>query len=255
MKIAIVTGASSGMGREFVRQISEDYVFLDEIWVIARNAKKLKSLRREVDKRLVILPLDLRKREDQEMLRNRLVREEPRIKLLVNGAGIGKIGDFAELSLESQRAAVRLNCEGLTAVTYLCLPFMHPGSRLIQMSSAAAFVPQPGFAVYAATKSYVLSFSRALRSEVRKKGITVTCVCPGPVDTAFFEGAEKYHKMPLFKKKSMADPKPVVEKAVYDAACGRALSIYGWSMKALFLACKILPHRLIIDLTAIFFKP
>ena len=82
MKIAIVTGASSGMGREFVRQISEDYVFLDEIWVIARNAKKLKSLRREVDKRLVILPLDLRKREDQEMLRNRLVREEPRICLL-----------------------------------------------------------------------------------------------------------------------------------------------------------------------------
>ena len=71
----------------------------------------------------------------------------------------------------------------------------------------------------------------------------------------FFEGAEKYHKMPLFKKKSMADPKPVVEKAIYDAACGRALSIYGWSMKALFLACKILPHRLIIDLTAIFFKP
>ena len=144
MKIAIVTGASSGMGREFVRQISEDYVFLDEIWVIARNAKKLKSLRREVDKRLVILPLDLRKREDQEMLRNRLVREEPRIKLLVNAAGIGKIGDFAELSLDSQRAAVRLNCEGLTAVTYLCLPFMHPGSRLIQMSSAAALFRSRG---------------------------------------------------------------------------------------------------------------
>ncbi|MEE0420847.1 MAG: SDR family NAD(P)-dependent oxidoreductase [Lachnospiraceae bacterium] len=249
MKIAIVTGASSGMGREFVRQISEDYVFLDEIWVIARNAKKLKSLRREVDKRLVILPLDLRKREDQEMLRNRLVREEPRIKLLVNAAGIGKIGDFAELSLDSQRAAVRLNCEGLTAVTYLCLPFMHPGSRLIQMSSAAAFIPQPGFAVYAATKSYVLSFSRALRTELRPRGITVTSVCPGPVDTPFFDKAEKLHSMAEFKKSFMAAPEDVVEKAIRDAAVGRELSIYGGGMKTLFAAGKLLPHCFLIWLT------
>ena len=129
-------------------------------------------------------------------------------------------------------------------VTYLCLPYMGKGSHVVQMASASAFVPQPGFAVYAASKAYVLSFSRALRSEVRKKGITVTCVCPGPVDTAFFEGAEKYHKMTLFKKKSMAD---------YDAACGRAFSIYGWSMKALFLACRILPHSLIIHLTGILY--
>ena len=166
-----------------------------------------------------------------------------------------RIGTFEEITLPEHQQTTRLNDEALMTVTYLCLPYMEKGSHIIQMASASAFVPQPGFAVYAASKAYVLSFSRALRSEVRKKGITVTCVCPGPVDTAFFEGAEKYHKMPLFKKKSMADPKPVVEKAVYDAACGRALSIYGWSMKALFLACKILPHRLIIDLTAIFFKP
>ena len=228
------------MGRAFVQQIMDKYRRIDEIWVIARHLQK-EMWKERFGTKIVPLSLDLLQEQSQEQLRRRLFAEDVRIKVLVNAAGMGRIG--------------RLNDEALMTVTYLCLPYMGKGSRVVQMASASAFVPQPGFAVYAASKAYVMSFSRALRSEVRKKGITVTCVCPGPVDTAFFEGAEKYHKMPLFKKKSMADPKPVVEKAVYDAACGRALSIYGWSMKALFLACKILPHRLIIDLTAIFFKP
>ena len=238
------------MGRAFVQQIMDKYRRLDEIWVIARHLQK-EMWQERFGTKIVLLPLDLL----QERLRCRLFAEDVRVKILVNAAGMGRIGTFEEITLPEHQQTTRLNDEALMTVTYLCLPYMEKGSHIIQMASASAFVPQPGFAVYAASKAYVLSFSRALRSEVRKKGITVTCVCPGPVDTAFFEGAEKYHKMPLFKKKSMADPKPVVEKAVYDAACGRALSIYGWSRKALFLACKILPHRLIIDLTAIFFKP
>lgn len=253
-KIAIVTGASSGMGRAFVQQIMDKYRRLDEIWVIARHLQK-EMWQERFETKIVLLPLDLLQEAQQKRLRCRLFAEDVRVKILVNAAGMGRIGTFEEITLPEHQQTTRLNDEALMTVTYLCLPYMEKGSHIIQMASASAFVPQPGFAVYAASKAYVLSFSRALRSEVRKKGITVTCVCPGPVDTAFFEGAEKYHKMPLFKKKSMADPKPVVEKAVYDAACGRALSIYGWSMKALFLACKILPHRLIIDLTAIFFKP
>ena len=117
------------------------------------------------------------------------------------------------------------------------------------MASAAAFVPQPGFAVYAATKSYVLSFSRALRTELRDRGITVTSVCPGPVDTPFFDKAEKLHSMADFKKAFMAAPEDVVEKAIRDAAVGRELSIYGKSIKALFAAGKLLPHCFLIWLT------
>lgn len=247
MKIAIVTGASSGMGREFVRQISENYRCLDEIWVIARNKRKLDSLRAEFGEKIVPVRLDLRKRADLEKLGERLTKAAPSIKILVNAAGTGQIGQFEELPLGTQRGTTRLNCEALMAVTYLCLPYMKQRSRIVQMASAAAFVPQHGFAVYAASKAYVLSFSRALRSELKERGITVTAVCPGPVDTPFFRGAERYRKMPDYKKSSMADAAPVVEKAIRDAACGRELSIYGRNMKLLFAACKILPHELIID--------
>lgn len=249
MKIAIVTGASSGMGKEFVRQLSTAYECLDEIWVISRNEKKLSSLQKVAGKPIVILPLDLRKRREQEKLKDRLRREDPRIKILVNGAGTGMIGGFTELSMETQRSMIRLNCEALTSIAYLCIPYMHRGSRLIQMASAAAFLPQPGFAVYAATKSYVLSFSRALRTELRELGITVTAVCPGPVSTPFFEKAERQQRMPAFKKSSMAEPELVVEQAIRQAAQGRALSVYGRSIKAVFAASKILPHSLLIWFT------
>ncbi|MDY4515425.1 MAG: SDR family NAD(P)-dependent oxidoreductase [Hominisplanchenecus sp.] len=246
MKIAVITGASSGMGREFVKQISQNYRFLDEIWVIGRSEEKLRSLQKEVNSRLRILPMDLREKESQEYLRTALAAEQPRIKLLVNAAGMGKIGDVSELTMNAQRAEIRLNCEALTAVTYHCLPYMHRRSRIIQMASASAFVPQPGFAVYAATKSYVLSLSRALRAEVKKQGITVTSVCPGPVDTPFFEGAGKLHPMADYKKRVMAEPSDVVEKAVRDAAAGRAVSVYGGSMKAFRILCKLIPHAFMI---------
>ena len=246
MKVAIVTGASSGMGREFVKQIAANYLFLDEIWVIGRNRRKLFDLQKEVAKKIRVLQLDLRKREGQERLKIFLETENPRIKLLVNSAGIGKIGNFNELSLNTQRGIVRLNCEALTAVTYLCLPYMHCGTRVIQMASAAAFIPQPGFAVYAASKSYVLSFSRALRMELMERGITVTSVCPGPVNTPFFEKAEQLHAMADLKKASMVEPEAVVEKAIKDAAIGRAMSVYGGNMKALSLICKVIPHQFLI---------
>lgn len=249
MKIAIVTGASSGMGKEFVRQLSEDYRCLDEIWVTSRNRRRLEALRAQSRKRLVVLPLDLRKRADLEKLAQRLLQERPSIKILVNAAGVGKIGDFEELSSGSARSMVRLNCEGLTQVTYLCLPFMRKGSRILMMASAAAFLPQPGFAVYAASKAYVLSFARALRAELKKRGITVTAVCPGPVDTPFFEKAEKLHKMASFKKSSMAEPEEVVKKAIQDGAAGREMSVYGGRIKALRAAAKLLPHSMLTDLT------
>lgn len=249
LKIAVITGASSGMGKEFVRQIAENYQCLDEIWVISRNRGRLLELQKELGEKIVPVKLDLRRRTELEKLQERLAAVSPAVKILVNAAGTGQIGHFEELPLGGQRSATRLNCEALMSVTYLCLPYMKRRSRIIQMASAAAFVPQYNFAVYAASKAYVLSFSRALRSEVAERGITVTAVCPGPVDTPFFDKAEKYHAMPSFKKSSMAGAGEVVAKAIQDAACGKELSIYGTNMKLLFAGCKLLPHRAVIRAT------
>ena len=246
MKIAVVTGASSGMGQEFVKQISKTCRCLDEIWGIGRSAEKLSRLQKSAAGKLRILPMDLTAQESKERLQQILKTEKPHIKLLINCAGAGKLGGFSELPLSDQEMCVRLNCETLTAVTYLCLPYMHPRARIIQMASAAAFVPQPGFAVYAASKAYVLSFSRALREELRERKITVTAVCPGSVDTPFFDKAEEAVPMPAYKKKFMAKPKDVVKKAVRDCAIGREVSVYGGSMKALQIVSKLLPACLTV---------
>lgn len=252
MKIAVVTGASSGMGREYVKQISKNYRYLDEIWVIGRSEKKLSLLQEDVRTKLRILPMDLTAQESRERLRQLLKTEKPRIKLLINCAGVGKIGGFSELSLHDQQMCVRLNCEALTAVTCLCLPYLHPGTRIIQMASAAAFVPQPGFAVYAASKAYVLSFSRALREELRKKKITVTAVCPGSVDTPFFDSQRC--PVPDYKRRVMEKPERVVQKAIRDAAKGRELSVCGCSMKAFRVLCRLLPHTAIIRIAGMLWK-
>jgi short-subunit dehydrogenase len=122
---------------------------------------------------------------------------------------------------------------------------MHKGSKIIQLCSGSAFLPQPEFASYAASKSYVLSFSRALGQEVKKKGITVTCVCPGPVNTEFFEAAGS--EIAPAKKRFLVESKDVVQKAMKDAKAGKELSVYGISMKLVHLAGKFLPTRMVLS--------
>ena len=185
-KIAIVTGASSGMGREMVYLLADHFAALEEIWVVARRKERLEELVGTVPVRLRILPLDLTSEEDLGALSVLLKREQPNVKILVNGAGYGKTGAVGTIRRDLSVGMVRLNDEALVAVTEMVLPYISKNSRIIQFASAAAFMPQPGFAVYAASKSFVLSYSRALAVELKKKNIYVTAVCPGPVETEFF---------------------------------------------------------------------
>ena len=171
--------------------------------------------------------------------------------MLVNAAGFGKIGSSAHIAKEDAAVQLRMidvNCRSLTRMTFLVLPSMSKGSRILNISSGASFCPQPGFTVYAATKAYVTSFSRGLYEEMKEEGIVVTAVCPGPVKTEFFDIAETTGKIPLYKRLVMANPKRVVRLAIMDAAVGKNISIYGITMKAFFLLCKILPHSLILRL-------
>ena len=247
MKIAIVTGASSGIGREFARQIDSRYGKLDEIWLIARRREPMEQLAEELRVHTRIITMDLTNRQDLKEFSEYLLNNQPQIKLLVNCAGYGKIGSFHELDLNEQCGMIDLNCRALTEFTGICLDFIPGHSRIINMASAAAFCPQPYFNVYAATKAYVLSYSRALNVELRDKKITVTAVCPGPVDTEFFDIAGDRDGS-SFKKSLRVCPHKVVSKAIKDASLGSELSVYGVSMNLAKGAAKLLPTRAVMSI-------
>ncbi len=247
MKIAIVTGASSGMGKEFVKQIAQSYPSLDQIWVIARRRGRLEHLQKELTTEIVPVPLDLRDRNAMIIFKSMLEDEKPDIKILVNAAGFGKVGPFDSGDLKDQLDMISLNCKALTEMTYLCLPYMQAKSRIIQMASAAAFTPQQDFAVYSATKAYVLSFTRGVNKELQRRGIWMTAVCPGPVETEFFEVAEKTGYHYEIKNYFRADPEAVVHKALADCAKQREMSVYGASTKLFHGAAKLIPHRVLLS--------
>ncbi|MBQ8822220.1 MAG: SDR family NAD(P)-dependent oxidoreductase, partial [Lachnospiraceae bacterium] len=171
------------------------------------------------------------------------------IRMLVNCAGYGILGDFEALSVEEQTGMVRTNCEALTHITHTCLPFMVKNSRIINMASSASFIPQPGFAVYAATKSYVNSFSLALSQELKNREIYVTSVCPGPVDTEFFDIAEgSGHGVLAIKKYVMADAYSVVKRALRDSCNKKTQSVYSVPMIGFQALCKVVPHGILLPL-------
>lgn len=248
MRIAIVTGASSGMGMEMVRQIPYFYKNLDEIWVIARRRERLFSLAKQVILPLRIFEGDLLNEDVYKRVEEDLKKIHPDVRMLVNAAGFGKNGAFSDIAQKNrdvQLEMIDINCRALTQMTAVCLPYIGKEGRIINLASAAAFCPQPLFAVYAATKSYVYSFSKALTAELQDRQIYVTAVCPGPVDTEFFNISGAISN-PL-KKCCMADPMLVVHKALRDARNKKEVSVYGISMKLSRLAAKVLPHKWLIQ--------
>ena len=248
MKIVMVTGASSGIGAEFVRQLDQSFSRIDEIWMIARNVKKMEEISSALQNRARIISLDLQKEEERNKLKILMEVENPTVCMLVNCAGFGLMGDFEQLDMEEQLNMVELNCKALTAVTYMAIPYMIRNGRILQLASAAAFVPQAHFAVYAATKSYVLSFSRALQEELIPKEIFVTAVCPGPVDTPFFERAETNGQTLALKKNFSVSAEWVVRDALIAAKKRKTVAVCSVPMKLFRILCKIVPHGWILEI-------
>lgn len=251
MRIAIVTGASSGMGREMAVQIGDRFSGIEEIWVIARRYERLRELSGQIPARVRCFAVDVTSAEEREKIAGALREEQPTVKFLVNAAGSGVTGRIGGADVGTESAMVKLNCEALCAMTNMVLPYMGRNSRIIQFASAAAFLPQPGFGIYAATKSFVLSYSRALGAELRGRGICVTAVCPGPVKTEFLDLAGNGEPLPFYKKMVLADPRKVVNAAIRDSMAGVSVSVYGIPMKLFRAAAKLLPHEVILRCLAI----
>jgi len=246
--IAIITGASGGIGRCFAETCCQHGSY-DEVWVIARNIEKLESLRSSVGCPLLVISADLGKEESYRYIENLLRKEKPVVKLLVNCAGYGKFDAFEKLSYEENMGMIDLNCRALTALTYIALPYMKEKSEILNVASVAAFQPIPYIGVYGASKAYVLSFSRALGREVGKRGIRVFAVCPFWTKTAFFDRAVDKDKKAVVKKYvAMYEPQYIADytwKAMKKK--NKDYCIPGFKAKAQVLAVKLLPHKLVMS--------
>ncbi len=249
MKAAIITGASSGLGREFVLQLNQNPQGLEEIWVIARRRERLEALQAESKLPLRIFALDLTNPEALRAYELALAEQKPQVKLLANCSGFAKLGSYEAIANKDALHMVDLNCRALVALTIGTLPYMQKDGQIIQIASSASFFPLPDMGIYAASKAFVLSYSRSLNRELKPRGITVTTVTPGPVKTEFWQVAEETYTLPVLSHYPfMAEAKAVVAKALRDAANGKDISTYGFSTKAHKLFSKLLPQRWLMSI-------
>lgn len=248
MNIAVVTGASSGIGKEFVRQIDQRAHF-DEIWVIARSEERLKILEKKLKTKIRVLAFDLTKPDSIEEYRSILRKENPNVKLLINAAGFGKIGAVNEISMEDITQMIALNITASVQMTQVTLPYMKPYSNIINMASSSAFQPLPNLNVYASTKAFILHYTNALQVELKNRRIVATAVCPGWVQTNFVHVAKETRNPGAVKKfPFMVKPRDVVSKAFQDAKQGKQLSIYGLPTNLQYYLAKWIPKNILMKL-------
>lgn len=244
MKIAVITGASSGMGREFVYALDADEEF-DELWVIARRRERLEALQEKVRARVRVFALDLLDDKSFEIVSDALAQVQPEVAVLVNAAGFGVFGAFAERELQRQLAIIDLNSRALTAMCHICLPYLRKGSRIYNMGSMSSWQPVPYINVYGASKAYVLSFSRALAQELRPRGVRVMAVCPGWIRTEFFDHAVTDDTICYYNR--FYPPEPVIKKALKDMKKGKLTSVLGFPERMQARAVKFLPVKMVMD--------
>ena len=245
-KIAVITGASSGIGKEFATRISA-YGELDEVWVIARNLQKLEELRSKIPFSLKTISLDLSKNESFEEYEKLLSEEKPFIKLLINCSGFGKFQATEKIPVSENLNMVNLNCAALLAMTQISLKYMGEGSDIIEISSVAAYQPVPYINVYAATKAFVLSFSRGLSREVKSRGIHVMAVCPFWTKTEFFDRAATQDNKAVTYYSVMFTAEEIVAQALKDMKKKKKdTSLHTFKVKLQIFGVKILPHKLVM---------
>jgi short-subunit dehydrogenase len=248
--IAVITGASGGMGREFALTVEKHGKF-DEIWAISRNEEKLNELADRLVTPVRVIAADLTEPESFDKFRSFLEASKPRVGLLINCSGFGKFEASEAVPLEDSLGMIDLNCRALTALTLISLPFMTEGSKIINIASVAGLQPVPYINVYAATKAYVLSFSRALAREVKPRGIRVLAVCPFWTKTAFFDRAiDGSRPVPVVKKyAAMYRPEFIVKKTWKALeSTKRDYVVPGFKASMQAFGVKVLPHRWVMDI-------
>jgi short-subunit dehydrogenase len=248
---ALITGASSGLGVEFARQLAPR---AHALVLTARRQDRLNFLKAELSRAnpnlsIYCYALDLSDIDAVERFTRWLSDEGIRVNFLINNAGLGDHGLFQSSEWPKVKAMLDVNIMALTRLTHAMLPVLRTfeDAAILNVSSSASFLPVPQLAVYAATKAYVTSFSEALRAELRGTGVSVTALCPGPVDTEFGEVANAGHSGPGFSAPDFL--KVPVERVVSEALRGverdRARVVPGWPIFLLMGALFLVPFALV----------
>ncbi len=252
-RIVIITGASSGLGKEYAAAL-EQRLTPDEIWLIARRRERLEETAASLSVHCEILAMDITDRTALNLLETRLQQEDVQIIALVNAAGMGRIGSISSHSRNDTVNMIDLNCRALAEVTNICIPWLSEGAWVLQIASIAGFQPMPYLGIYAATKAFVQSYSKALHYELKERGIHVTCVCPYWIkDTEFIgiaaEESPDYSFMPLALKRSR-----VVAKSLDDVRVNRLLSTPGLVSSCERYLSRITPDAVTMKVLDIFRK-
>ncbi len=241
MRIAIISGASSGIGKSLAKHI--DLLNLDEIWLIARNEMRLNCLKSELKTASKSFSLDLSQRSSYDMIKSELSHGDYKVEYLVLSAGVGYNGEFESLTTNEIRNTIDINCSALVMLSSVVIPYITEKGNIICIASGAGFLPQPYFNVYASTKAFAISFTRALRQELKSKEIRVAAVCPGPVDTEFFSELKDVKE---YKKKYLISPEQVAKGALRAVKKNKAIYSPTLSIKLVHLASKIIPTSVIL---------
>lgn len=250
MEIAVITGASSGLGVEFIKETASMYPELDEIWLIARRMDRLTELADKYGSgKCVPVCLDLSEDESYNDLDRLLADKNASVRLLVNNAGFGKLGFVKDERIPIQTAMIDLNCKGLTGVACACLKHMVRGAQIINTCSIASFAPNTRLTVYSSTKAYVKSFTRGLHTELKPYGIGCMCVCPGPMKTEFIEiAAIQPGTSKTFDILPYCDVNKVARGALRASKKGVCVYTPSAFYKVYRVLAKLLPHSIVVKI-------
>ena len=249
MDIAIITGATGGLGGEYLNLLKKEK--LDFIWIIGRRRERLEALALG-DERIIPIALDLTLKESFKTLSDKLKKEKANVRFLINNAGFGTLGNFDSVCPAKLSECVSLNAVGVVEMCALCLPYMQKGAGIINVSSISSFAPNPRLAVYSATKAFVKNLSLSLREELKVRGINVLSLCPGPMKTEFLSVAGIEHG-----ESKMFDtlPKTLPQKAAKGSLDALKKGKATYTPRLLFKVYRVLsalvPHPILVKFTRV----
>ncbi len=250
--IAIITGASSGLGTCYVEAVTRLFPEIDVLWLIARRKERLHDVAAQhPDKECVVIPMDMSDMDSFKMLEEKLHREKPQIKVLINDAGVMGGAPFEEMELAHMLRIIDLNCKGATAVTKVCLPYIIDGGTILEVSSTSAFVPNTNQIVYCASKSYLSALCLGLREELKHRKINVCAVCPGLMLTEMIPGNGNGELTAGQKRLPQIVPMEAAMKSLRAAKRGQAVYTTGLFYKFYRLLAKLLPHTWLVKVAGL----